>query len=776
MFSEQHNSNMRPIVVVSNRMPVDRIIQEDGSQTWRTSPGGLVTAMQALVQEYGCTWVGWPGLADAQIDPFSIDNMHLHPVQISADEVEKYYEGFSNDTLWPLYHDVISPPKYHRDWWEAYRNVNARFAQVVAEIAPRNSTVWVHDYQLQLVPEMLRELRSDLTIGFFLHIPFPPFSLFAQLPWRAEVLGGLLGADVVGFQRATDAANFRTAVRRVIGAPSHGNMVLIGESDRYRGRRVLAQEFAISTDVEAFNEIACKPEVIARAREIRKELGDPKKVILGVDRLDYTKGIQHRLKAFAELLEDKELQEGEATLVQIATPSRERVHAYQQLRDEIEMTVSRINGDFGTTSHTPVVYLHQTFEREEMVAFFLAADVLAVTALRDGMNLVAKEYVASRIDLLGVLVLSEFTGSAEELRRSILVNPHDIEAMKRAFVRAARMPRNEQRQRMASLRRVVFRNDVATWGQSFMNALHAMAAPDALAIIDDVLILPTALETELNRLAATPEILVACDFDGTLAPLVQHPDSAKILPRAQQALDLLHESPGVTVAIVSGRSLESLQRTGVRTHNRIIAGSHGAELIDPTRSADLQETGGEPHSRIKLTQGERRHLHELGTFLEEMVSEVPGAWVEQKPIGYAVHIRMVSDQSEGQKLLDRLGEHFRMQRERGERTFIREGKKVLEVSIRAADKGVVLDRIRESVGDVSVLYIGDDVTDEDAFLSLQLGDVGVRVGGGKTSAQHVVKDVETVAALLARLAELRTGVVVGTDTGAIEIVHAAVAE
>lgn len=467
-------------VVVANRLPVDRTPDGEG---WRRSPGGLVTALEPVMRRADGAWVGWAGQPDVELEPFEFDGVHLVPVVLSAADVQNYYEGFSNDTIWPLYHDVIAAPTYKRAWWDAYVRVNRRFAEAAAASASQNATVWVQDYQLQLVPKMLRELRPDLTIGYFHHIPFPAYGLYSQLPWRKQVLEGLLGADVIGFQRVADAGNFARAVRRQLRFETKASGILV--PDAKGGTRVaLAKAFPISIDAESYVELAQKPEIQQRAKEIREGLGNPRKILLGVDRLDYTKGIRHRLKAWGELLEDGRATVEDATLVQVASPSRERVDAYVQLRDEIEMTVGRINGDHDTTTHTAIRYLHQSYPREEMVALFLAADVMLVTALRDGMNLVAKEYVASRTDNRGVLVLSEFAGAADEMGSALLINPHDIDGLKDAIVRAIDMPAAEQGRRMRALRKRVRDHDVEDWSREFLEALatfHDTASSAAAA-------------------------------------------------------------------------------------------------------------------------------------------------------------------------------------------------------------------------------------------------------------------------------------------------------
>ncbi len=768
--AEAPRSGKHDFVVVSNRLPVDRVTQADGSVAWRTSPGGLVTAMEPVVRDLGCVWVGWPGSIDEELEPFRIGDTDLRPIALDAVEFAEYYEGFSNDTIWPLYHDVISPPGYHREWWDRYVSVNRRFAEAAAKVAAKGATVWVHDYQLQLVPGMLREMRPDLVIAFFLHIPFPSNGLFGQLPWRKQVLNGLLGADVIGFQRVADAANFRSAVRRYVGDPSNGNMIMLPERPAEGGkralpeRRVLAQEFPISIDAQSFAELAQSEEVQQRAREIRQELGNPDKIILGVDRLDYTKGIRHRLKAFSELLRDGNFGAGDVTLIQVASPSRERVEAYQQLRNEIEVTVSRINGDFGTIAHSPVTYLHRGYPRVEMAALYVAADVLAVTALRDGMNLVAKEYAACRTDEQGVLVLSEFAGAADELRRALLVNPHDIDGMKAAFTTALRMPEAEQRQRMRAMRRVVFRNNVARWSEAFLRAVETAAESRAelsageedgeSQTLTTPIFLPAGIDAVLRRLAAEQQLTIACDFDGTLAPIVSRPEDARILHRAEQALSVLQESPGVTVALISGRAVESLAATGIRTDGRVVAGSHGAELIGLPEAV----------KPAPPSAAERQQLDYLRALLSRRVRSVPGAWLEEKPLGSAVHVRQAEDPQAAERLLLDLLAEVKTLDPKGPKVRTRSGKQVLEFSVRAADKGTVLRQIREALPEAPVLFIGDDVTDEDALRTLGPGDLGVRVGSAESVAEYRVDDPEGVAAILARLAELRTGVTIGSGS------------
>jgi trehalose 6-phosphate synthase len=457
------------LVIVANRLPVDRVTQPDGSAEWRVSPGGLVTALEPIMRANEGLWVGWPGGTDADVEPFQHDGMTLDPIALSADEIEAFYEGFSNATIWPLYHDLIAKPEFHREWWDSYVDVNRRFAERAAARAAKDATVWVQDYQLQLVPQLVRELRPDLRIGFFLHIPFPPAELFQQLPWRRQLLEGLLGADLIGFQLPGGAGNFVRLVRQRVGHKTHRDLVYLPD-----GRTVRAAAFPISIDYQGFQELARSQPVQERSRQIRKALGEPDTVFLGIDRLDYTKGIHARLRAFAELIRDGELDVDTSVFVQVATPSREKVEEYRALRDDIDRLVGHINGDLGRIGRPAISYLHSSYPREEMAALYLAADVMVVTPYRDGMNLVAKEYVACRYDEDGALVPSEFAGSAAELRQAWQVNPYDLNGMKAALLDAARAQPRDRQRRMRAMRKTVKQADVAAWATAFLDELDSV--------------------------------------------------------------------------------------------------------------------------------------------------------------------------------------------------------------------------------------------------------------------------------------------------------------
>lgn len=452
------------LVVVANRLP---IAWEPETSRWQTSPGGLVSALVPILQRRAGTWVGWAGSeVDGEI-PSEVDGITQVPVHISSDEYEDYYLGFCNGTIWPLYHDAIRPVEMHRHWWRPYQTVNRRFADAVAEVTDPDAAVWIQDYQLQLVPHYLRQRFPERRIAFFLHIPFPPLEIFARLPWRSQVVKGMLGADVVGLHTHQGVLNFARAARRFGGASGPAEALAV------EGRTVRVESVPISIDTAEFERVAASPEVGRIAEDLMRDLGHPKTVILGVDRLDYTKGIDIRLRAFANLLERRPDLAGGVSFVQVAVPSREAVGEYQIIRERVEQLVGRINGEHGRPGWVPVHYLHRSLDRDDLVALYRSADIMLITPLRDGMNLVAKEYIASRLDETGVLVLSEFAGAAEQLGRALIVNPYDIDGLTATLEHAIELDVREQKSRMRPLRRNVQRWDVHRWANACLAAIDA---------------------------------------------------------------------------------------------------------------------------------------------------------------------------------------------------------------------------------------------------------------------------------------------------------------
>ena len=450
------------VVVVANRLPVSWTAE---TGEWANSPGGLVAALTPILEETGGTWVGWSGVSDRRFDPFDHDGVSLKPVHLDESQYQGFYVGFCNGTLWPLYHDAVRAPQFHRRWWKPYQEVNQEFADATADTAGADDIVWVQDYQLQLVPEMLRKRGVSGRIGFYLHIPFPPEELFSKLPWRRQILEGLLGSDVLAFQSRSSRTNFSVAARRILGISGSSRTL------EWQDRTVELQVAPIGIDTEAIRELSTADITRRRVAEIRSELGDPEVVILGVDRLDYTKGIDQRIRAIQTLLEQRPDLVGKLTFVQVAVPSREDVAEYRRIRRDIEALVGRVNGAFGAVGRPPVHYLYRSLPHDELIAYYRAADIMLVTPLRDGMNLVAKEYVATRYDHNGVLVLSEFAGAAEQLTRAVLVNPYDLDGLASALEEAIAMDHNEQSQRLRALRRSVSDHDVFWWADRCLSAL-----------------------------------------------------------------------------------------------------------------------------------------------------------------------------------------------------------------------------------------------------------------------------------------------------------------
>lgn len=486
--------------MVANRLPVRRTGVGDSSK-WTTSDGGLVTALRPVLRapDRSGVWVGWTGTAspaqsvhagerEGRDEPaFEVDGIRMQPVALTQREVDAFYHGFSNRTIWPLYHDGIRAPEFDESWWHAYESVNERFARAIARTVRPGDVVWIHDYHLQLVPSMLRRLSPGVRIGVFLHIPFPPRELFGWLPWRRELAEGLLGADVIGFQTDSDARNFVSAAARfadvreepgrtpktseracpsTTGDDHHApTRVRIGD------RPVQVGGFPISIDFDEFSTAATDPAVVRAAATIRRKIGPDRRILLGVDRLDYTKGIDLRLTAFERALQSKRLSVEDCVLIQIAVPSREPVPEYGQMRERIEGLVGRINGEHAVPGRVAVHYFRRSLPRKDLLAYYLAADAMVVTPFRDGMNLVAKEYVACRNDDSGALVLSETAGAAEELAEAILVNPRDPAGVCDAMVRAVSMSADESAQRMSALRARVRARDVHRWAARFLGAL-----------------------------------------------------------------------------------------------------------------------------------------------------------------------------------------------------------------------------------------------------------------------------------------------------------------
>jgi trehalose 6-phosphate synthase/phosphatase len=476
-------------VAVSNRLPIV-LSWDEGRPIVRPGSGGLVTALAPVLRNRGGLWIGWAGV-DGEVDPALLDDAsreagyRLHPVPLTAEEVDLYYGSFANGALWPLFHDLPGRTTYHPPGWEAYQEVNRRFAEVIVECSRPDDYIWVHDYHLLLLGRELRAMEDHRRVGFFLHIPFPSLDMFLQLPWRAQILSGLLEYDLIGFQTMRDRRNFLHCVKRLIpGVRSRGSGSVI--SLTYGDREVRVGSFPISIDYQEFARQAGEWPVAEGSEWLRHAMGD-RRLILGVDRLDYTKGIPQRLEAYRAALERYPQLRGSVVLIQVAVPSREAVTEYRHLKMEIERLVGEINGEYSEMDWIPVHYLYRSLSRDQLLTYYRAAQTALVTPLRDGMNLIAKEYCAAHVDDDGVLILSDFAGSASQLHRwALTVNPHDADSTADAIYRAVEMPAGERHYRMRRLRTSIRRNDIYHWVDGYLEAAVAKHLEDFPKVEDYV--------------------------------------------------------------------------------------------------------------------------------------------------------------------------------------------------------------------------------------------------------------------------------------------------
>jgi trehalose 6-phosphate synthase/phosphatase len=683
-----------------------------------------VSALEPALERRGGIWVGWPGVAlDRSIQLPRIEAAYkLVPVQLSRSEVKEFYHGFANATLWPLFHGFPTRARFDRAGWEAYDKVNRRFGEAATMCADEGRIVWVHDYQLMLAPLTIRQSLPATRLAFFLHIPFPPFDLFRLLPWDRELLRGLLACDLIGFHSQAYARNFLDCVERLLGVRIDRDAQLV----EFGGRTVRVGAFPLGIDFASYE---------SRARAAPPADAPDARVVLGVDRLDYSKGIPERMRAFERLLELHPQHRERVTLLQLAVPSRGEVVEYRRLKREIDELVGRINGRFGTPRWAPIHYLHRGTTPEHLVALYRDAEVALVTPLRDGMNLVAKEYVACQVNDPGVLILSRFAGASETMREALLVNPYNIDATVQALHRALTMDESERRSRMAALRWRERRHDVHAWVDEF---LAAATVPSGLRPPS-----PADFDPWLGVRVDGYRVALFVDYDGTLAPIVDDPSQARLSPAMRQALQACARRPDVDVVILSGRGLGDL-RAIVGEPGLGYIGSHGFEIaapdLPPFRHRDLA------HFADRLVT----LADELGALSPE------GAWTERTDATTTMHYRAVAPARRGEvaararAIIAAAG------------LQIREG--VLAIEARPPigwDMGqAVLHVMRQRYGPawsetVRVIYLGDDDADEDAFRVLAgLGSTfRVGVADSLTLADRRLPNVQAVQALLEWLAD-----------------------
>ncbi|HWS53620.1 MAG TPA: bifunctional alpha,alpha-trehalose-phosphate synthase (UDP-forming)/trehalose-phosphatase [Pyrinomonadaceae bacterium] len=724
------------LVVVSNRLPFTLKRAGDG---WRTerSTGGLATAMGPLLKESGGIWVGWSGDAS---DPADTRRRRLlerwasqdgyFAVDLPADVARGYYEGFSNQALWPLFHHFPILLSFDPEHWRAYREANERFRDEVVKRLRPGDVVWVHDYQLMLLPRLLREAVPDARVGFFLHIPFPSSSVFRLLPRREELLQGLLGADYLAFHTYSYLQNFRSSALRVLGVESRMDTVEHG------GRRVRLDALPIGIAPREFTDLLDSDGETRRRLSKLRERYRGRHVLLGVDRLDYTKGIPERLRAFRRLLREAEDLRGRAVLIQVAVPSREAVPMYEELRGEVDSLVGQINGEFSTPDWTPIVYMRRGLARSELAALYAAADLAWVTPLRDGLNLVAKEYVACQRGGAGALVLSEFAGAASEMGEAFHVNPYDEEQMADTVRRALETPEEERRERMAALHARVVRNNVFAWGERFVRNLTESAAARSERHARKPRPLPEGEFVAAYRRARARHLLL--DYDGTLVGFSKLPREAVPPPDLPPLLEQLAADPANTVVLISGRTRADLERWFGGVKGLWLAAEHGATVRAPGPAA------WEP---LRATR-DAAWKESVRPVFEHFVDRTPGSLVEEKEFALVWHYRM-ADPEFGAWLANELVSTLEQLLAETELRAFR-GQKIVEVKPSWANKGEALARLAPDPD--FCLAAGDDRTDEDLFARLPEDAWTIHVGEHESRARFRLPAPSDLRALLARLA------------------------
>jgi trehalose 6-phosphate synthase/phosphatase len=736
---------MPRVILVSNRLPVAARI-ERGELVVSAGAGGVASGLAGFHERGQGVWIGWPGetwrMDSEQRDALDerLTALRAVSVDLTAGDVERYYESFANGILWPLLHYELERLPTYPSGWESYKRVNERFADAVVSQYRPGDLIWIHDYQLMLVPGLVRRRLPGAAIGFFLHVPFPSSELFRVLRWRRELLEGMLGATLVGFHTASYAGHFMSSASKILGCEiSHGRVL-------FEGRRVRVGAFPMGIDAAAYEDVARSETVAGEVARLARTDRDVR-LVVSVDRLDYTKGIPRRLLAFERLLEHYPSWRRRVRLVQVAAPSREAVGAYRDYRRTVDELVGRLHGRFATVGHDPIRYISRTLPRERLVALYRAAAVALVTPLRDGMNLVSKEFVASRVDDDGVLVLSEFAGAAAELSGALLVNPFDLDDVAGAIHRALEMPIGERQDRMRTLRSRVSDYDVYRWAREFTTTLRdeqrrVNRVTRAEGTAED-LVRPLDIVDAIEPERAGPLSLVL-DYDGTIVPLRPRPEDARPDDEILRMLDTLAALPEVRVDVVSGRRRADLESW----LGHLPLGLHAEHGL-------WSRSPGESQWRSRMVD-RPSWLAEIRPRLDAQARTVPGSFVEEKEASLAWHYRTAEDATAGTRGARDLRRELAAVLEPSEARVV-PGSRVVEVRQAGLHKGLVVDEVRGSLPGAKLVVVGDDVTDEDMFAAAPPDAVTVKVGSGRTKARFRLGGPDQVRALLAEIARRRGG-------------------
>ena len=734
------STNKQRVIVVSNRLPVSL---KRGGTLWhsKATAGGLATAMNPVLRDSNGIWIGWSGDTSQVSDESRriiinewAEKHNYFAVDLDQETAHGFYEGIANQALWPICHHFPSLLRFETSHWKAYVRANQTFRDEILKHLRPNDLVWIHDYHLLLLPQMLREVLPEISIGFFLHVPFPSSSVFRIIPKREELIQGMLGADYLAFHTHRYLQNFRTSVLRLLGLPSQMDHVEFGK------RIVRLDALPIGIAPHQFIDL------LTKGAGTRKQLADLKqrfgfcKIILGVDRLDYTKGIPERLRAYRKFLQDYPDWRGKVVLIQVAVPSRERVPRYTRLRREVDELIGEINGDWSTPNWSPITYLRRQLPQADLAALYASADVALVTPLRDGLNLVAKEYVACKSSGDGVLVLSEFAGAAAEMGEALLVNPYDEESLSATIDRALSLNETEKRDRMMALYRRVHKNNVFAWGERFIKNLTSAVQTRSEQPHNEPL--PLEKKELLNAFMQSQSRLIMLDYDGTLAPFATLPQNAVPGPYLIDVLTRLAQIKYSCVALISGRSRADLERWFTGIPNLWIAAEHGAVLWSPISRAWEQ-----PHHTN--SNDWKQCVYPI---LDHFVDRTPGSFIEEKDYSLVWHYRM-SDPEFGDWLANDLVANLDHMLAESPVKAVK-GQKTVEVKSLWANKGQLYSRLLASgPAPDFIMAAGDDVTDEDLFASLPENAWTVHVGRSESKAKYYITSPDEMVALLADIVE-----------------------
>lgn len=720
---------MGRIVIVSNRLPVT-IERRKGSLNYRQSAGGVATGLSSFYKAHESIWIGWPGIANEKLSSEEKETIKdtletefsCYPVFLSQKSIRQYYEGFSNKTIWPLFHYFSQFVIHDKHFWRAYCQVNEQFSHVVSEIVRQDDMIWIHDYQLMLVPQFLRKNNPEIAIGYFHHIPFPSYELFRLLPWRRQILEGLVGADLIGFHTDDYARHFLVSIHRLLGHEHNLGQFTVDN------RLIRVDTFPMGIDYDRFSQAFSNAKVKKDFQRFKQRVSDCK-VILSVDRLDYTKGIPQRLEAFGDFLDKYQEYREKIVLVLVAVPSRTKVEHYERLKRTLDELVGMINGKYGTIGWTPIWYFYRTFSFNALTVLYNIADVCLVTPVRDGMNLIAKEYIASKNDGAGVLILSEMTGAAKEMGESIIVNPNNREEVVDAIVTALNMSEEERIQRNRVMQSRLERYNVKRWAREFIERLGGVKKRQQEMSSNEIK--EDTRKTLMKDCKSAKRRLFLLDYDGTLVPFYQTPEEAKPGKELIELISNLAAVSGNQIVIISGRDKQTLEAWFGNLPIGIVA-EHGAWIKEDTWEI-LEPLSNDWKKEIYPT-------------LELYMDRTPGSFIEEKDYSLVWHYRKTSSELSAMRVRELTDElvlgtaNLNLQ--------ILHGDKVVEVKNSGINKGrTALYWLEKDTWDF-VIAIGDDRTDEDMFLVLPERCYSVKVGLSSTAARYNVKSQNEVILLL----------------------------